>query len=121
MSFFLKIVLAFVLLGSVYSCTYNKEELPTPGVALVDPNAPIITYTSHVQDIMTNCTGCHFSGVGGQSPALGTYTDVKNQADAGRILARAINGAGGPMPQAGLMPQSTRDTLQMWLNQGALQ
>ena len=121
MNLFLKIILACLVLSSAYACSYNKTELPLPGDAVVVPNAPVITYTSHAQDIMTNCTGCHFSGVGGQSPALGTYIDVKNQADAGRILARAINGSGGPMPQAGLMPQSTRDTLQMWLDQGALQ
>jgi hypothetical protein len=119
MNLLLKTFLVFALFCSAFSCSYNKSEMPVPQETIT--NNPVITFTSHVQDIMTNCTVCHFSGVGSQSPALVTYTDVKAQADAGRILARAINASGGPMPTGGLMPQTTLDTLQMWLDQGALQ
>lgn len=110
----------------IASCTYNKEELVVepvqvnPQTPIPSPSAPAITYTSHVKSyIDNNCVGCHGSS-GGVS--LQTYAQVKAQADAGRILARAINGSGGgPMPPSGLMPQATLDTLQLWLDQGTLQ
>jgi len=116
----------------VVSCTYNKKELPAPiEDPIVTPSpeptpvVPSITYTSHVKSMMdNNCIQCH-GHMGGVT--LETYTQVKAQADAGRILARAINGASdpnGPMPPlsiGGLMPQTTLDTLQIWLDQGALE
>lgn len=120
----------FGLLAFVVSCSYNKKELPEPiveteGTPNPTPNpspspSNDITYTSHVKSyIDNNCVGCHGSSGG---VTLETYTQVKAQADAGRILARAINGSGsGPMPPSGLMPQATLDTLQMWLDQGALE
>jgi len=104
------------------SCAYNKEQLPAPEEVVVpptNPSAAAVTYTSHVKTIMdNNCIACHGSS-GGVS--LENYGQVKAQADAGRILARSINGAGGPMPPSGLMTQTTIDTLQLWLDQGALE
>jgi len=115
-----KIVIASVLTCSFYACAYNTEDLPIPeDVEDVTPyTGPVVTYTSHVKSyIDNNCVGCHGSS-GGVS--LGTYAEVKSEADAGRILARAINGSGsGPMPPSGLMPQETLDTLQFWLDQGS--
>jgi mono/diheme cytochrome c family protein len=111
-----------VCVSLLASCSYNKTELPTPeeeAVEATNPNGTVVTYTSHVKTIMdNNCIGCH-GGSGGVN--LDTYSVVKAQADAGRILARAINGSGGTMPPGGLMPQTTLDTLQFWLDQGALQ
>jgi mono/diheme cytochrome c family protein len=113
--FFFGTIISALMLAS---CTSNKTELPAPEVG-ANAATKQITYTSHVQEIMVeSCTGCH-GGSGGVN--LNTYSQVKAQADAGRILVRAINGSGGTMPPAGLMPQTTLDTLQMWLNQGALQ
>lgn len=124
-----------VLLGCiaiVVSCSYNTKDLPEPiSENPSNPSAPAdtttnptpttnITYTSHIKTIIdNNCVGCHGSSGG---VTLQTYTQVQTQANAGRILARAINGSGnGPMPPSGLMTQTTLDTLQMWLDQGALQ
>ncbi|MGB0888502.1 MAG: c-type cytochrome [Vicingaceae bacterium] len=113
------LVLKIIIVSSVIfvsSCSYNKD-LPEPEVITENEENVPVTYTDDVQAIMTNnCTGCH-GGSGGVN--LNTYAQVKAQADAGRLLARAINGAGGPMPQGGLMPQATRDVLQAWLDQGA--
>ncbi len=110
------------------SCSYNKNELPEPieettPVPTPTTNQNTITYTSHVKVMMDdNCVVCHSASGTNQQPFLTTYTQVKTQADAGRILARAINGSGnGPMPPSGLMSQTTLDTLQMWLDQGALE
>ena len=112
----------FICTTILLSCTTNKTTLPEPEEeTTVITTTPVteVTYTSHVQAIMVdNCTSCH-GGSGGVN--LNTYTQVKAQADAGRILARAINGSGGAMPPFGLMPQATLDTLQLWLDQGALE
>tara|TARA_B100000809_G_scaffold266153_1_gene327575 strand:+ start:3957 stop:4355 length:399 start_codon:yes stop_codon:yes gene_type:complete len=119
-------------LAVIVSCSYNKNELPEPivesvTVPVVTPVNPVtptssgaITYTSHIKSMVdNNCVVCHGSSGG---ITLQTYSQVKSQADAGRILARAINGSGtGPMPPSGLMPQTNLDTLQMWLDQGALE
>lgn len=131
-----KYVLTFVVAVSIVivaSCTYNKEQLPEPitenptnptnptqPVDTTSTTIPTITYTSHIKTMIdNNCVSCHGSS-GGVS--LQTYTQVQTQANGGRILARAINGSGnGPMPPSGLMSQTNLDTLQMWLDQGALQ
>ena len=118
----MKNLLAFISILLLVSCSYNKGELPIPGddETITPYVGPLITYTSHVKSyIDNNCTSCHGAS-GGVS--LGTYAEVKSQADAGKILARAINGSGsGPMPPSGLMPQTTLDTLQFWLDQGSPQ
>ena len=108
-------------LALITSCSYNKTELPQPedGPVVENPSGTVITYTSHVEAIMVNnCTICHG---GSGNLFLNTYTQVKAIADNGKLSDRAINGLGGPMPQSGLMPQATRDILQMWLDQGALE
>jgi len=109
------LALTFIIVSCLaISCSYNKQEL------IVEPVFPaVITYTSHIKSMVdNNCVSCH-GNLGGVT--LQTYAQVKAKADAGRILARAINGSGGPMPQSGLMSQTNLDTLQMWLDQGALQ
>ena len=124
-----KIILTFSIIGVlafVVSCSYNKKELPAPIEEIEDDPEPTpsndITYTSHVKVIMQNCTGCHSSAGGSVSGInLETYAQVKAQADAGRILARAINGSPSFMPPSGSLNQTTLDTLQMWLDQGSLE
>jgi cytochrome c5 len=131
-----KLALTFITVSSLailVSCSYNKKELPKPVVETVktpsNPTTPVVptpvavTYTSHVKTIIdNNCIGCHVSGGVAQTWPLTNYASVKTEADDGDILLRAIDGGGsGPMPPSGLMPQTTLDTLQMWLDQGALQ
>jgi cytochrome c5 len=114
----IKIFSLILLVFSFFACTYNKKELPAPEDVVVDPNAPSITYTNFTKNVMdNNCVSCHFSG--GQTPFLTSYSEV--QSVASRIKVRAIDGSPTAMPPSGLMPQTTLDTLQMWLDQGALQ
>jgi len=100
----------------VVACTYNKDELPKPDDTLAD--GPTRTYTSHAKAILdAKCVICHSAGGTNQSPFLDTYSAAF--AKKARIEARAI--IQGTMPQAGPLPQTEKDTLQMWIDQGALQ
>lgn len=108
----------FVSCFMVFSCTYNKEEQPEP---FVDDKqqAPSITYTNYTKQVIDdNCVNCHSSS-GGQTPFLSTYSQVNTQKS--RIVARAINNIPSTMPTSGPLPQTVKDTLQMWVDQGALQ
>ncbi len=116
----LKTFLLGALVSVFYACSYNTEELPAPEDVVVDPNAPSITYTSHAKVILdAQCVGCHSSGGTGQLPFLDTYSSAQTQS--GRIEARGINESPSVMPPAGSMSQAMKDTLQLWINQGALQ
>lgn len=99
------------------SCAYNKKELPEP---VIVPEAGVtITYTDHVKRIIdNNCIVCHSSS-GGQSPLLTNYSQVNSNAN--RVKARAIDNTPTPMPPGNPLPQALKDTLQFWINQGALQ
>jgi len=112
----MKLTFTFLLFLSLVSCAYN-EDLPEP---IKKVEGVEITYTSHIKKIIDdNCISCH-SSTGGQTPFLTTYSEVKSQADGGRIKARVIDGPSF-MPPAGKLPQSEIDTLQLWLDQGKKQ
>lgn len=105
----------------ISSCGYNKEELPGP--VELPANGVEITYTTHGKAVFdAHCISCH-SPLGGSVAGvnLDTYTDVKLKADAGRIQVRLVDGSPSFMPTSGSLPQATKDTIQMWLDQGALQ
>ncbi|WP_223551571.1 MULTISPECIES: hypothetical protein [Aestuariivivens] len=79
------------------------------------------TYNGNVKAIMTsNCTGCHGSPTSNGAPfSLTTYTQVKNRVNS---IITAINSSTNPMPPSGgLMPQSTRDIIQKWKDDGLLE
>ena len=116
--------LTFVAL--LLSCSYNKEQLPVPEAVPVDQNLPVITYTSHAKAIIdTKCANCHSStplpADYQMTPFLSNYAEVNNQKD--RIEVRAL--VQGSMPEAsssrGLLTQLEKDTIQMWIDQGALE
>lgn len=120
----MKIKLIIIILISSFftSCAYNKNETPAP-IEVID-STQSVTYTSYAKKVMDNeCVVCH--SVGGvpvaQTPFLTTYNEVKAQAINGRIQARLIDEIPSVMPTAGTLPQTTKDTIQMWLNQGSLE
>jgi mono/diheme cytochrome c family protein len=103
----------------LFSCVYNKKELPKP---LLNDNGITITYTKHTKAIFdNNCFSCHSPSGTESWLDLSTYQDVKAQADIGLIKTRVIDESPSVMPPAGSLPQDLKDTLQMWLNQGALE
>jgi hypothetical protein len=119
----MKNILALLIISLfVVSCAYNKDELPQPNSGTSGGSgggtAPTITYTSHAKAIIdNNCAGCHNASSPSGGTSLVTYSDCFSKKT--RIEARAI--IQGTMPTGGPLPQTTKDTLQMWINQGALQ
>ena len=108
-------VLAFVVL--TFNCsTSSNDDLSNP-----DPDTSgKITYNSNVKAIMTsNCTSCHGNPPTQNAPfSLTTYNSVKSRVNS--IISR-VNSSSNPMPPSGLMPQSTRDIIQKWKDDGLLE
>ncbi len=79
-----------------------------------------VTYTTDVKPIITNnCIACHFSG--GESPALGTYTQVKNATSAGKLLCTIQAQGCRTMPPSGKMSQANINLILLWKTQGYIQ
>jgi hypothetical protein len=77
-----------------------------------------LTYNSDVKSVLSNyCLTCHK----GSSPAanldLSVYQNVVDIAKSGKLVNR-INDASSPMPPKGLLPQSTRMTIEQWTKEG---
>jgi mono/diheme cytochrome c family protein len=113
-------IFLFLLCTILFSCAYNKNELPEP--IILPDNGLTVTYTSHGKNIFdTYCISCH-SPFGSESWLnLSTFQGVKVPANSGKIQARVIDENPSVMPPTGSLPQVVKDTLQMWLNQGALE
>lgn len=121
--FYSSLLLIFGL--SFYACSYNKLELPAPKVdttIVIDQNS--ITYTNFTKSLINNnhCLECH----SGPSPAAGrdysTYSGIKDVALNGQLMARAINGVAPTMPYGyPELNQGLKDTLTLWINQGAIE
>ena len=77
------------------------------------------TYTTDIKPIITtNCASCHS---GGQSPALSTYTQVKNATSSGKLLCTIQANGCVTMPPSGKMSQANIDLILLWKTQGYLQ
>lgn len=101
-------------MGVLFSCSYNKEELPVP---VVTNTAPTVTYSNFAKSIIdNNCIGCHPSSAGLD---LTSYQNVKAIVDNGSFKTRVIDGNPTFMPPSGAMSQNILDSLQLWINQGA--
>jgi uncharacterized membrane protein len=116
------ILLVSIISLFIVSCAYNKDELPQPNSGISGGSgggtAPTVTYTSHAKAILdAKCAGCHNASSPQGGVPLVTYSNCFSKRT--RIEARAI--IQGTMPNNGSLPQTEKDTLQMWINQGALQ
>lgn len=121
-----KNLVLILLFGSLtFSCSKNsteeeKENLPTPTIIDTGIADTTVTYTNYTKKIIDdNCISCHSASGLNVSPHLITYSEVKTITDAGRLKARVIDELPTKMPPSGSLPQSTKDTLQLWINQGA--
>ena len=124
----MKNILVVLFLLSVISCAYNKEELPQPTTTSNTPSTPnysgpTITYTQHTKRLFdTYCTACHAPGATQSFWPLTTYTEVSMYTNVGgKIQVRVLDQ--GNMPPSGsatgFLTAAEKDTLQMWLDQGA--
>ena len=110
------ILLLLVLLFS-YSCTTSVipfDEDP-------DPITGSVTYDEDVKNIMdNNCTACH----GTVSPQAGlslvSYSQVRNAAENGNLIAR-MNDPVNPMPESGRLDASIRALIDQWAEDGFLE
>lgn len=118
----MKILYGFLILAFLTACeSENEEELfafepandmvtDTTGVSFSKTIAPLI---------QNNCaiSGCHAANA--TSPTMESYVQIKAQADAGRIMARAVNEMTmPPFGQPDLTSQQIAD-LKSWLDAGA--
>ena len=86
----------------------------------IEPDPPaLITYATHMRPIMSNsCVSCHSDPTTNGAPnALTTYTQVRFAVENENLIQR-MNNESAPMPPAGLLPKTTRDLVQQWLDDG---
>ncbi|MCO6500741.1 MAG: hypothetical protein J5I47_10230 [Vicingus serpentipes] len=124
----MKKALTVILILIMVSCRYNKEELPTPknnSTPTPTYNGPVITYTNHTKKLFDNyCIACHAPGASVSFWPLTSYTEVSVYTNpGGKIQVRVLDQ--GNMPPtgsaSGFLTPAEKDTLQMWLDQGAPQ
>ena len=122
MKYLYKISIILIVFFTLNACSYNKLELPEP-TPLEEPET-IITYNSFTKRMIENnhCLECH----SGSSPAAGrdysTYSGIKDVAQNGLLKLRAIDGQAPSMPLGyPELDQNIKDTLTLWINQGAQQ
>ena len=103
----------------VAACT--KDVGPNPDLVVKTTSVcDSVTFTTDIKPIITTycaVSGCHVAGA--QAPNLSDDTELKTQADGGRIKARLIDQ--GDMPPAG-SPAPTSDeiaSIKCWLEAGA--
>lgn len=106
------LVLTIVLAGYlIISCD-------TTTIQEIQPVVTNPTYNVNIKPLMTaKCTSCHNSS-GSQSPALGTYDQVKDAIENGSVLCKIEDQCGSVMPPSGKMPQVFIDMVNNWKNQG---
>ena len=122
----MKLVVPIVgLVVIITSCTYNKGELPEPKSSSNTGNSSSITYNNHTKRLFdTYCISCHAPGATQANFPLTTFNEVSvYSGSSGLIQIRALDQ--GNMPPSGSasgqLTSAEKDTLQMWLNQGAPQ
>lgn len=118
--------LVIIVIGSLFSCTYNKWEdiKPTDAVVVCDTSR-IITYSVDVTNLINSSCGstdinCHSSAASSMIP-LDSYVGVQYFASTGQIM-NSVNYVSGTSPMPKSQPKlSVCDIalLQKWVNEGA--
>lgn len=84
-----------------------------------------VNYNDNIQSVINNnCVSCHSSPpVNGAPFSLTTYTQVKNRAGSGVLLAAISRqtGEARAMPPEGRLPQATIDLVEQWIEDGLLE
>ena len=111
----MKKLLYILIIALIASCT--TAEIPLAGA----PVDRTITYAQDIQPIIfNNCLTCHSSVNPRNGLILETYSQVKNSAQNGTLIAR-MNDAANPMPQSGLLTADKRALVDKWKTDGYLE
>jgi len=107
-----KIKIVLMIVGSIFIVSCESNTYREMSVVTTNP-----TYTANIAPIMAaNCVGCH--SVGGTSPALATYAQVKAATETGNVICRIERTCGSIMPPNGAMTTATINTIKLWQQQG---
>lgn len=112
---YIRHIIVVIFLGLISSC-YNNNELVTP--------RNDITYNEHVKKIIeVKCNNCHtIDGTEDvRTPFFSSFNKVKSEVF--NIQNRALNLMDMPTSNSlnGPLTQGEKDTLQLWINQGAIE
>lgn len=102
------------ILGTLVSCSsVNEEDLIDP------PVEGVITFEANIRPITQNiCNECHSDPPQNGAPIpLVTLENVRTAIES-RGLINRINSNTAPMPPSGLLPVSTRELFDRWVEDG---
>ncbi|MBL4593227.1 MAG: hypothetical protein JKX68_05345 [Flavobacteriales bacterium] len=120
----MKNILILTAILIITSCANNKEELPNPETPIVITGTPI-TYNNHTKKYFDNyCIACHAVGQTQSFWPLTTYTEVSAFTGSNELIQKRVLDFGNMPPSgsvSGFLTLAEKDTLQMWLDQGAPQ
>jgi hypothetical protein len=109
-------IIGVMLLSSCYYDNYDDLATAPNACDTLD-----MSYTSNVSPIMTdNCVSCHSGGAPAGNIPLETYSEVKVQADNGKLLGSIKHEAGySPMPKnQSQLSECDVNKIEAWINQG---
>ncbi len=117
----MKQLIYITLILLLNACYYNSDDL-SEATQPIDPNA--LTYNKDVKRIFEGkCINCHSSNATQviQTPFFTSFNTIKNEVI--NIQSRALTLMDMPRFDSfnGPLSQGEKDTLQLWINQGALE
>ncbi len=108
-----------LLLGSIFvflnACVGSDDSND-----ILDPEE--VTYEADVRPILESiCLNCHTDPpINGAPMPLTTFDAVRNAVENRGLLTR-INSISNPMPPSGLLPETSREIFQEWVDQGFIE
>ncbi len=114
--------LVLMLALFIWACHADNEEdlFPEEMTKSLDSNK-VVSYSMEIEPIINaKCatSGCHVAGGTGNGH-LTNYNEVKLKVDNGSLRNRVLNDPRNPMPPSGALPNSEKDLIRLWLDQGA--
>ncbi len=119
----------FCLLAGSVSCSSSSDPAPednpptngNPGDSGGDddPDPGSLSYAADIRPIFqSNCTSCHGNPPTQNAPmSLTTLQEIMDAVDNRGLLGR-INNTANPMPPTGLLPSTTRQRIEDWVDLG---
>lgn len=119
----LSLLASFLLLASLHSCYYDKEELLYGTNAPCTDTAGTISYAQKIVPVLQqNCYSCHTGASPSGNILMGTYAADKAIAQNGKLYGTISYSAGfSPMPQgATKMSNCQIAMIKKWVDAGML-